>query len=150
MTLRTFILTLHIAGAAAWLGANFVQMVLAPRFAKASDEVAAAWTRQTIWLGERYYSAVGALILITGVILVIDGDWRWSTEFIVLGIATVFIGGILGLAVFAPLAQKRADALDAGDDAAAADALRKIIPWGVVDTVLVLLTVLAMVDRWGL
>jgi hypothetical protein len=150
VTFRNVILTIHIAGAAAWLGANFVQTVLAPRFAKASNEVAAAWTRQTIWLGERYYSVVGALILISGVVLVIDGDWRWSTRFIVLGIATVFIGGILGLAVFAPLAQKRLDALEAGDEAAAASAMQRIIPWAVFDTVLVLLTVLAMVDRWGL
>jgi hypothetical protein len=150
MTLRTFILTLHIAGAAAWLGANFVQMVLAPRFAKASNEVAAAWTRQTIWLGERYYTTAGVLILITGTILVVDGDWRWSTEFILLGIVTVFIGGILGITVFAPLAQKRVNALEAGDDASAGDAMQKIIPWAVVDTLLVLLTVLAMVDRWGL
>ena len=150
MTLRTLVLTLHIAGVAAWLGANFVQMVLAPRFAKASNEIAAAWTRQTIWLGERYYSAVGALILITGVVLVIDGDWRWSTKFILLGIAIVFIGGTLGVAVFGPLAQKRADALDAGDDAAASAAMQRIIPWGAVDTILVLLTVLAMVDKWGL
>ena len=150
MTLRTFVLTLHIAVAAAWLGANFVQMVLAPRFAKASNEVAAAWTRQTIWLGERYYSAVGALILLTGVILVIDGDWSWSTRFIILGIATVFIGGILGFTVFAPLAEKRVGALDAGDDAEAARAMQRIIPWGVFDTTLVLVTVLAMVDKWGL
>jgi hypothetical protein len=150
MTLRTLMLTLHITGVAGWLGANFVQMVLAPRFAKASNEVAAAWTRQTLWLGERYYTAVGLLIIVTGTILVIDGDWSWSTRFILLGIATVLIGGILGIAVFAPLAQKRVDALDAGDDATAARAMQRIIPWGVLDTVLVLLTVLAMVDRWGL
>jgi hypothetical protein len=150
MTLRTIVLTVHIAAAAGWLGANFVQMVLAPRFAKASNEVAAAWTRQTIWLGERYYTTVGLLIIITGVVLVIDGDWRWSTEFILLGIVTVFVGGILGLTVFAPLADRRATALDAGDEAAAGEAMQKIIPWAVVDTVLVLLTVLAMVDRWGL
>jgi len=150
MTLRTFILTLHIAGAAAWLGANFVQMVLAPRFAKASDEIAAAWTRQTMWLGERYYTAVGLLIIVTGTILVIDGDWSWSTRFILLGIATVFIGGTLGLAVFAPLAQQRVNALDAGDGPTAARALQRIIPWAVLDTVLVLLTIMAMVDRWGL
>lgn len=47
---RSVVLALHITGVAAWLGANFVQLVLTPRFAKDSDAVAAAWTRQTMRL----------------------------------------------------------------------------------------------------
>jgi hypothetical protein len=150
MTTRTIVLALHIASVGGWLGANFVQAVLSPRFAKETDAVAAAWTRQTIWLGERYYSVFGALVLITGVILVIDGDWSWGTEFIWLGVATVVIGGVLGIAVFAPLAHRRATALETGDAAGAQAAMQRIIPWAVFDTILVLVTVVAMVHRWGL
>ena len=77
---RTLLLALHIASVAAWLGANFVQFVLSPRFARGPADIAAAWTRQTIWLGERYYSVVGALVAVSGVLLVLDGDWSWVTS----------------------------------------------------------------------
>jgi hypothetical protein len=145
---RTLLLALHIASVAAWLGANFVQLVLSPRFAKGPADVAAAWTRQTIWLGERYYNAAGTLIAVTGVLLVLDGDWSWGSGFIWVGIAVIAIGGALGGMAFGPLAKRRADALERGDTAAATAAQGRIIPLALLDTVLVLTAVLAMVDKW--
>jgi hypothetical protein len=150
MSTRNVLLALHIAGVAAWLGANFVQAVLSPRFAKGPADAAAAWTRQTIWLGERYYTAAGGVIAVTGVLLVLDGDWDWSTRFIWVGIAVIIIGAVLGVRVFGPLAKQRAEALESGDMPTANAAMGRIIPFAIVDTVLVLLAILAMVDKWGL
>lgn len=146
---RTLLLALHLAAVAGWLGANFVQLALSPRFAKGPSDVAAAWTRQTIWLGERYYTAIGGLIAVTGVILVLDGDWSWSSGFIWVGIAVVAIGAAMGGLGFGPLAKQRAAALEAGDAPAADAAQSKIIPMALLDTALVLLAVLAMVDKWA-
>lgn len=145
---RTILLALHITGAAAWLGANFVQLVVTPRLERESAEVAASWTRQQQLLGQRYYGPVGALIAITGVLLVLDGDLSWSTGFIWVGIIVVVIGAALGVAAFTPLGNRRLAALEAGDRPAAARALRSTLRLAVLDTALVLLTVLAMVDRW--
>jgi hypothetical protein len=145
---RTLLLAVHIAGVAAWLGANFVQLVLSPRFARGPADVAAAWTRQTIWLGERYYNVVGALIAISGVLLVLDGDWSWSAGFVWVGISVVVIGGVLGVGFFGPLAKRRATALEAADGPGAAGAQTRIIRLAVLDTALVLTAVLAMVDKW--
>ncbi len=145
---RTLLLVIHIASAGAWLGANLVQLVLSPRFAKGPVAAAAAWTRQTIWLGERYYPVAGALIPITGVLLVLDGDWSWGAGFIWVGVAVVVIGGAMGGAVFGPLAKRRAEALESGDSAGADAAQRRIIPFAYLDTALILLAVLAMVERW--
>jgi hypothetical protein len=149
MTTRTLLLALHITAVAAWLGANFVQMVLSPRFAKGPADVAAAWTRQTIWLGERYYTTAGALIGVTGVLLVFDGDWDWSSSFIWVGVAVIAIGATLGGAVFGPLAKRRAEALDMQDTDAANEAMSRIIPFAILDTVLVFVAILAMVHKWG-
>jgi hypothetical protein len=145
---RTLVLALHITAVAAWLGANFVQLVLSPRFAGGPADVAAAWTRQTIWLGERYYIAAGTVIGVTGVVLVLDGDWSWSSGFIWVGIAVVVIGAVMGAVFFGPLAKQRAEALESGDAATAAGAQGRIIPLAVLDTALVLTAVLAMVDQW--
>lgn len=145
---RNLLLALHIASVAAWLGANFVQIVLSPRFAKGPADVAAAWTRQTIWLGERYYNTAGAVLAVTGVLLVLDGDWSWSAGFVAVGITVIVIGGVMGGVFFGPLAKRRAAALESGDEAAAAQAQGRIIPLALFDTALVLTAVLAMVDKW--
>ncbi len=148
MTTRTLLLALHIASVAAWLGANFVQLVLSPRFAREDSAIAAAWTRQQMWLGQRYYNAAGAGIGVTGVLLVLDGDWSWSAGFIWVGIVVVAIGGLLGGLAFAPLAKRRLAGLEAGDAAAAQEAQGRIIPLALLDTVLLLVAVLAMVHKW--
>lgn len=145
---RTLLLALHITAVAAWLGANLVQLVLTPRFARGPADIAAAWTRQTIWLGERYYATAGGVIGITGVLLVLDGGWSWSAGFVWVGIAVIVIGAVMGVALFAPLGHQRAAALESGDAAEADSAQRRIIPLAVLDTVLVLTAVLAMVERW--
>jgi hypothetical protein len=149
MSYRTFLLALHIAAVAAWLGANFVQAVLSPRFAKESPTVAAAWTRQQMWLGQTYYNAAGAIIALTGVLLVIDGPWDWGDGFVLVGIAVVVVGGALGGLVFAPLARQRLAGLESGDLASAEAAQNRIIPMAVLDTILVLTAVVAMVHKWG-
>ena len=145
---RTLLLVLHISGVAAWLGANFVQLVLTPRFAKAQHTVAKAWTDATIMMGERYYTAAGAVIAISGVFLVLEGDFSWSAGFVLLGIATVAMGAILGVALFGPVAKRRSAAFDSGDVAGARATLRTIVPAARFDTALLLVTLMAMIEKW--
>jgi hypothetical protein len=148
VTTRTLLLSLHIAAVAAWLGANFVQIAVSPRFARERPEVAAAWNRQQMWLGQRYYSLAGAVIAISGVLLVLDGDWSWSGKFIWVGIAVIVIGGVMGVAAFTPLAEKSLTALEAGDAPAAAEVNRRVTALALLDTALVLTAILAMVHKW--
>jgi hypothetical protein len=148
MTARNLLLWIHIASVGAWLGANFVQLALLPRFGRAEPPAAKAWTDATIWLGERYYPLAGALIAITGVLLVIETPWDWDAGFIWVGIVVVVIGGVMGGAVFGPLAKRRSAALAAGDQGAAEAAQRSIVPAAFVDTALVLTAILAMVSKW--
>jgi hypothetical protein len=151
METRTVLLTLHIAGVAAWLGANLMQMAVSPLIArKEPAPVNVAWTRWRMWLGQRYYTVAGAWIAITGVLLVLDGDWDWSTRFIWVGIAVIIIGAVTGVVGFAPQMERRIQALESGDGPAADAAERRVVSLAVFDTVLVLLTILAMVDKWGL
>ncbi len=148
MTTRTLLLSIHIAAVAGWLGANFLQMVLSPRFAKEPAASAVAWTRHTMWLGQRYYVVMGAIIPITGVLLVLDGDWSWGSGFIWVGVAAVVIGAVMGSTVFARLAERRVIALEGGDVSGAAALLSRTLGFAVVDTLIVLTAVLAMVHKW--
>jgi hypothetical protein len=146
---RTVVLALHILGVACWFGANVTQLVLSPRYAEGDAGEAAGWTRQTTWLGERYYPAVGAVVAITGITLVIDGPWAWADPFVWVGIAVVIIGAVMGVAFFGPLAKRRLAGLEGGDQADADAAQARIIPLAYVDSALIVLAVLAMIDKWG-
>ena len=146
---RTVVLAVHILSVAAWFGVNVAQMLLSPRYAKGGDTEAAGWTRQTIWLGERFYPVNGAVLALSGITLVIDGPWDWSDRFVWVGITVVIVGAVMGAAFFGPLAKRRLAGLESGDRAAADAAQGRIIPLAYVDSTLIALAVLAMVDKWG-
>lgn len=149
MTTRTILLSVHIAAIASWLGADVVQHAMRHRWQRESAEVTKVWARMQFWLHDRYYAVVVGLILASGIALVQEGHWSWSSTFIWVGLATIAAGGTLGGIGLKGLARKRVDALDAGDTRAAAAAERRALPIELLLTAFVLVTVVAMVDKWG-
>jgi len=144
---RNLLLLAHIAAVAAWLGANFVQLVVGPRLRARGGDVALQWAETGRFLGQRYYNVVGALVAVTGIGLVLHGDWRWH-GFVLVGIAMVIVGAITGVAGFDRLFRRESEARAAGDEATARRATHNITSLAVMDTFLLLLTMLAMIDRW--
>ena len=100
-----------------------------------------------MWLGERYYSGAGAVIALSGVLLVTHGHWSWSGGFIWVGVAVIVIGAAMGVSC-TPLAKQRIAALESGDKAAAAAAQARTIVLALVDTALVLTAIVVMVRKW--
>ena len=145
---RNLLLLVHIASVAAWLGANFVQLVLAPRLRRQGKDEAIAWSEGARFLGQRYYNVAGVIVGVSGVLLVLEGDWRWR-GFVLVGIATVVIGATLGIAAFDPLLRREAAALHLGDDATVARIRHNLTSLAALDTTLLLVAMLAMIDRWS-
>jgi len=149
VTSHTIWLSLHIAAIASWLGADVLQHSMRHRWRRETAEATKAWARMQFWLHDRYYAVVAVLILASGIALVQDGHWGWSSKFIWVGIATIVAGATLGGIGLKGLAKKRVDALDASDLQAAAAADRRALPIELLLTAFVLVTVVAMVHRWG-
>ena len=149
MTTRTMLLTLHITAIASWLGADVVQHAMRHRWRKETSEATKAWARMQFWLHDRYYAVVAVLILVTGIALVQDGQWGWSSTFIWVGIATIVAGATLGGIGLKGLAKQRIDTLDAGDTQGAAAVERRALPIELLLTVFVLVSAVAMVHKWG-
>lgn len=147
--MRTLLLSLHIASIASWLGADVMQHAARRRWVGESPDAVKAWARMQFWLHDRYYAVVAVLILVTGIALVFEGDWSWTSNFIWVGVATVVAGGLFGGVVLKGLARKRIDALESGDDAGAEMARKRAVPIEIFLTVFVLVTIVAMVHRWG-
>src|SRR5687768_13640369 len=82
MSTRTILLTLHIAAIASWLGVDVLQHAMRHRWQKETSEATKAWARTQFWLHDRYYAVVAVVILVSGIALVQDGTWAWSSTFI--------------------------------------------------------------------
>ena len=149
MSTHTVLLALHITAIASWLGADVLQHAMRHRWSRETSDVNQAWARMQFWLHDRYYAVVAVVILASGIALVQDGDWEWSSTFIWVGVATIVAGATLGGIGLKGLARKRADALSAGDVEAASSADRRARPIELLLTAFVIVTVIAMVHKWG-
>lgn len=150
--MRDTLLTIHILAAASWFGANMVQLLVTPRVGGREPAVAAAWHRATVGFARFLYMPASIVVLITGVLLVTavdDSPYEMSDAFVSVGFLAVVIGAVLGMGFFAPQGRRAADAYDSGDGATAADLERRIGLVGLVDTVVIAVTVVAMVSKWG-
>lgn len=148
MTFRDILLVLHIAGAGTWLGANVVQAVVPPAAARAGQATLAGWYRITSVMAKRLYMPAAILILITGIFLVLQSEaFSFGSIFVTIGFAMIVVGAILGMVVFGPGGEAAADAVEAGDQGAIRSAVSRLSRWGIIDTLLLLLTITVMVLR---
>lgn len=148
MTYRDILLVLHIAGAGTWLGANVVQAVIPPAAAKAGAATLAGWYRLTSVMARRLYIPAAVLILVTGVLLVLqDGRYGFGSTFVTIGFGMIVVGALLGSLIFGPGGEAAADAVESGDGSAIRKAVARITRWGLIDTLLLLVTITVMVLR---
>lgn len=142
-------LVLHIAGVGTWLGANIMQAVVPGLAARQGADVAAGWYRVTGQLGKWVYMPATALILITGIVMVLEHDEvSFGSRFVTIGFGMIVISALLGIFVFAPGGEKAAVAVESGDQSRIKAATSRISVFGTAETLLLLLTITVMVLRW--
>lgn len=149
--MRTTLLFLHVLGAGTWLGANITQAIAAPQFVKAGGETAARWWQMTVRMGRVLYPPAVAVILLSGIFLITtsNGGYEFADRFVSVGFAMVIIGGVLGVTYFGPRGERAAERRQSGDAAGAAPIEQGLARVGLLDTALLVITILAMVSRWG-
>ena len=145
----TGVLTLiHILFAAAWVGGAILLAAYGFTMMRADVPTRIAYTRMSIFAG-RAFSVFAAVALIAGVWLVLRLDYYgFDQAWISIGFLAIIVGAVLGPAFFAPQARKLIAELEAGDPAAAARE-RRLGMVGSLETLLLLVTVWAMVYRPG-
>lgn len=144
-----FWLALHILAAGTWLGCNVAQMVMGARIRAAGAEVRSWWAEAGEFLGKAVYPAAGAVLLVTGIILVIQGDYSFGSTFVSIGFLAVIIGAVLGGVVFGPKNRALAEAVRGGDAEGETKARTTIINMAFLDTAIVVATIFVMVYGVG-
>lgn len=148
MTYRDVLLVFHIVGAGTWLGANIVQAVVPTAATRFGAVTLAGWYRITSALAKRLYIPAALTILLSGVLLVLEGDaYSFGDTFVTIGFGMIVVGAVLGSVVFGPGGEAAAEAVEAGDTSRIRSAVAKLTTWGLVDTLLLIFTITAMVLR---
>ena len=148
--MRDTLLVLHILAAGTWIGTNVVQIAVNPTLGTKSDAVAADWHRTLVNFSRYVYMPAALIILGTGVWMVLDSDlWSFADMFVSIGFLAIILGAGLGMGFFARKSREAAAALDNGDTATARAIEQRINVVGSLDTLVIIVTVVAMVAKWG-
>jgi hypothetical protein len=148
--MRNILLWLHIIGGGTWLGANLTQAFVGPKL-MANRETAPGWLRAVEKASGPLYGSAAGVLLVSGIILVLisDGAYSFGSVFVTIGIAVVIIGGALAGLVFGRRTRQMLALYDSGQDAQVPAIYRTIGTWGIIDSLLIVVAILAMVSKWG-
>ena len=146
-------LFVHVMAVIMWLGAGIVFQLLSERATADNDE---GKMRSLVSLGDTfgkaYFGVLTAVVLVSGLILVLDGDWGFDHVFIIGGLVGIVASGALGGAVIGPTServQKRLGDGGALDAESVADIIR-IRNVGRIDLLIMTLVVFLMTYKPGL
>lgn len=148
--MRNIALWLHIIGVAIWLGANVAQGYLGPRLGTDRD-AALPWFRAVESMSGPIYGGSGALVLLTGIYLVITNEaFGFGSTFVTIGFTVIIISGAMGPLVFGRKTRTIVGHLEADEGDQAQRVYRTLGPWGILDTLLIVVAIFAMVAQWGI
>jgi hypothetical protein len=126
-------------------------MVASRSFVRGEAGVAQRWMETVARVTSPLYGTASAVILVTGIYLVLDssGAYSFGSTFVAIGLGVLVLGGALGGLVFSRQSKLAAALYQTGKPAETAPIHRNIAFWGTVDTLLIALVVLVMVAKWG-
>jgi hypothetical protein len=96
-------LLLHVVGAAVWVGAAFLMVVLATRARLANDsDRTAALVADGAWLGPRVFLPANLAVLVSALLLVHEGRFGYDPLWIRLGVVGFAASFLTGALFFGP------------------------------------------------
>ena len=107
MSLYEFLLFVHIAAAAIWLGGGFTFQMYGTVVRRGGDaeEIATVAGRAGV-LGERMFAPASLVVLFAGIGLMLEGSWSWSQLWVVFALVTFAASFVTGLFVITPMAKR--------------------------------------------
>ena len=103
MSYYEVLLFVHIVGVTIWFGGGAVLLLLGTRLERAGDNgTLKGLFDQAEFLSTRVFIPSGLVVFVAGVLLVIEGPWRFGDLWVVLGLAGYAATFVTGLAVLKP------------------------------------------------
>ena len=146
--MRNVLLIVHIAAIAVWFGGSIMNGVINAKIAGTNDMSAkATLARSEVNLGTQVYMPVAVLTLLSGIGLVVVGDFQFESIWVSFGFLAIIVSAVLGPVKFKPLSERIAVGYEGGDVAAAEAATKQITMWSSINTALLFIAIVLMVIK---
>ena len=151
MTWYELLLFLHISMAILWVGGGFFLQMLALRVLGSKDQArVAAFAGDVEVLGMRVFTPSSILLVLTGVGLVLNGNWDWSEPFISVGLLVWLVSFAAGVGYLGPTSGKIKAEMEAGGATPRAQQLTgNVLRYSRIELVLLWIVVFMMVVKLG-
>lgn len=152
MTWYELFLWLHVMTAVIWVGGAIMIQAFALRVIAARDaERMAGFARDVEFIGLRLLTTSSVVLLLSGIGLVLNGNWDWGEPFVSIGLV-VWLGSFLtGALYLGPEGGRIAKAIEA-DGPASPEAQRRItniLRYSRIELLFLLVVVFMMVVKLG-
>jgi uncharacterized membrane protein len=107
MSWYEFLLFVHIAAAAIWLGGAFTFQMYGTVVRRGGDtDEMARFAGRAGTLGERMFVPASLVVVLAGVGMMIEGSWDWGQLWVVFALVTFAASFVTGLFVISPMAKR--------------------------------------------
>jgi uncharacterized membrane protein len=161
MTWYTFFTSVHVVAAAVWVGGQVMIQAYALRILRAGDGVRQAqFAKDTEVISMRLFIPTTWILLLAAIAMMINLDWSWGQNWIVLGLIAFALSFIVGAGFLGPEGGRIAALIEKeGPNSPAAQArIRRILAISRAELVVLVTVVVNMVVKpagnagwfWGL
>ena len=151
MTWYELFLFLHISMAIIWVGGGFFLQMLALRILGTDDQARiAALAGDIEVLGMRIFTPSSVVLLLTGIGLVLNGNWEWSEPFISVGLLVWLVSFVAGVAYLGPTSGRiKVEMHHGGATPRAQQLIANVLRYSRIELVLLWIVVFMMVVKLG-
>jgi uncharacterized membrane protein len=151
MTWYELFLFLHISMAIIWVGGGFFLQMLALRIIGTDDQARiAAFAGDIEVLGMRIFTPSSVVLLLTGIGLVLRGNWEWSEPFISAGLLVWLVSFVAGVAYLGPtFGRIKVEMHHGGATPRAQQLIANVLRYSRIELVLLWIVVFMMVVKLG-
>lgn len=97
MSSYNLLLFVHVLAAVIWVGGALALQVLAIRTERTADEARiAAFATEAEWVGSRVFLPASIVLLLAGIGLTLEGDWGFTTPWVLLGLVAYGLSALTG------------------------------------------------------
>ena len=148
--LYEWLLALHILAAVTWVGGGITGQVLASRMRRDPDRLAKT-ALDLEWVGTHVYLPASLVLLFAGIFLVIEGQWGFTTPWVLIGLIGWGLTIVTGAGFLGPETKRLHAAMEQKglDDPTVTAGINRIFVISRIDLVVLLLVVIDMAVKPG-